>query len=104
MLPTLKCLGIICIRQRSRNACSTRPLRGVFSRLITIPVSSEEKEGCGRESKYGSIYRSRPIDEACCRVYIYIVGVRSWPKGSRNRGEKTHAGETGLSRASLAHY
>src|SRR2546421_10231339 len=43
MLPTLKCLGIICIQQRSRNACSTRPLRSVFSRLITIPVSSEER-------------------------------------------------------------
>src|SRR6266700_353963 len=35
MLPCLICLSIICMQQRSRNACSTRPLRGAFSLIIS---------------------------------------------------------------------
>src|SRR5947207_1113254 len=102
MLLCFKCLDLFCLQQRNKDTRSMKPLRGVYDRLI--PVYSEERGFCDPECEYGSIYRCRAIDEICSRVYTYIVGVGSWPKGGRNRGKKIHAGEVGLSCAALAYY
>src|SRR5712691_5012350 len=68
---------------------------GPRRRFCVITVNARE---IWREGEYidpGSEYG---------RVYTDIAGVRGRAKGGRNRGEKTYAGEAGISSAARAHY